>query len=86
MKTTLDSVRTTDILEGVLEAHDRWAARYPGTSAARQPVHTVYGGAHLFRSDSAAKLGKLALEALESYGPNADSFSNAIGLEHSAEL
>lgn len=30
----------------------------------QQPVHTVYGGAHLFRHDVASKLGRLALSAL----------------------
>jgi citrate lyase beta subunit len=29
----------------------------------RQPIHVVYGGAHLFRHDVAAKLGRIALEA-----------------------
>lgn len=28
----------------------------------RQPIHTVYGGAHLFHRDLAAKLGRIALE------------------------
>ena len=27
---------------------------YPGDRPDRQPVHTVYGGANLFRADSAA--------------------------------
>lgn len=31
----------------------------------RQPVHTVYGGAHLFQSDTARKLGTIALRVLE---------------------
>jgi citrate lyase beta subunit len=35
----------------------------------RQPVHTVYGGAHLFSSGVCAKLGKLALRSLEQNGP-----------------
>ena len=28
----------------------------------RQPVHTVYGGAHLFEAGTARRLGELALE------------------------
>lgn len=36
---------------------------------ARQPVHTVYGGAHLFARGLAQKLGARALETLERYGP-----------------
>lgn len=34
----------------------------------RQPVQTIYGGAHLFRHDVAAKLGRIALQAFEKYG------------------
>lgn len=36
--------------------------------AARQPVHTVYGGAHLFTADTCAKLGKVALGLLDDFG------------------
>jgi citrate lyase beta subunit len=34
----------------------------------RDPIHVVYGGAHLFRSGIAEKLGRLALRALETHG------------------
>jgi citrate lyase beta subunit len=33
----------------------------------RQPVHTVYGGAHLFRSDTARRLGDVALRMLDGH-------------------
>ncbi len=33
----------------------------------RQPVHTVYGGAHLFRPDTAGRLGATALRALDEH-------------------
>jgi len=44
----------------------------------------VYGGAHLFRSDSAAKLGKLALAALDTHAPDAATFARALDLESEA--
>lgn len=50
------------------------------TNGKRQPVHTVYGGAHLFRSDTAARLGKTALRTLEEYAPDAQTLAKAIGL------
>lgn len=60
MKTSL----TADLRDPVLAelslanvAHD---ARFPGDPADRQPVHTVYGGAHLFKMETAATLGTLA--------------------------
>ena len=36
----------------------------------RQPVHVVYGGAQLFRSDIARKLGGLALASLDRWNPS----------------
>jgi citrate lyase beta subunit len=44
---------------------------------ARQPVHTVYGGAHLFAPDTTVKLGAIALRTLQDYAPDA----LALGLE-----
>ena len=59
----------------------RFMARFPGDSGARQPVHTVYGGAHLFKSDTTQKLGALALRALDEYGPDATTLGDAISLD-----
>ena len=61
------------------------AARFPGESEHRQPVHTVYGGAHLFKSDTAPRLGALALKALSEHAPDAATFATAIGLRSNAE-
>jgi citrate lyase beta subunit len=36
----------------------------------RQPIHTVYGGAHLFRSDVCRKLGAIAERAMTEYAPD----------------
>jgi len=44
------------------------------------PVHVVYGGAHLFRHDTARKLGALALRALDAHAPDALTFAQALGL------
>lgn len=53
----------------------RW---YPGESTRRQPVHVVYGGAHIFKADTAAKLGSVALRALDEYAPDAALFNEAL--------
>ncbi|HMB53693.1 MAG TPA: phosphoenolpyruvate kinase, partial [Thermoanaerobaculia bacterium] len=55
--------------------------RYPGDGAARQPVHTVYGGAHLFRAETAGRLGELAAAALERFAPSASDLAAALGWE-----
>ncbi len=56
------------------------AAHWPGEPEARQPTHTVYGGAQLFRHDIAARIGKGALASLDAYGPDAVTFARALGL------
>jgi citrate lyase beta subunit len=61
-------------------AHRAFAARFPGDLGGRQAVHTVYGGAHLFRADTSARLGALALRALDDYAPTADELGRAIDL------
>ena len=52
----------------------------------RQPVHTVYGGAHLFTANSAHKLGRLALVALERWAGDSLTFARALGMAGAQEL
>ncbi len=61
-------------------------SRYPGESHRRQAVHTVYGGAHLFKADSAQKIGAVALRSLEEYAPDAATLAGALGVEQADEL
>jgi citrate lyase beta subunit len=79
-RTTLSDKKLGKALGRVSDAHDRFTRRYPGDSGARQAVHTVYGGAHLFKSDTAQKLGELALKALRTHAPDAQAFAEAIAL------
>jgi citrate lyase beta subunit len=53
-------------------------------TARRQPVHTVYGGAHLFKADTAARLGAAALKALDAHAPDAAGLAAATGLAPAA--
>jgi citrate lyase beta subunit len=83
---TLSNAELNELL-GRLKAPNREVAEhYPIGGDRRQPVHTVYGGAHLFKSDSAAKLGALALRTLEEYGSDPVEFADAIGLTVGPEL
>ena len=86
MKQSL-SEETIQQLTGRLEtANQAFMQHYPGETGRRQPVHTVYGGAHLFKSDSAQRLGKVAERALEEYAPDFVVFAQAIGLPEVAQL
>jgi citrate lyase beta subunit len=61
------------------------AEDFPGERGDRQPVHTVYGGAHLFKADSAPKLGAVALAALDEYAPDAQTLAKALGLDRDVD-
>ncbi|MGH9367438.1 MAG: DUF6986 family protein, partial [Thermoanaerobaculia bacterium] len=80
MKTTLTEAATAPILENLRKSNAVFARRYPGLSPRRQPVHTVYGGAQVFKANSAGRLGALALRALEEYAPDAALLAGALGL------
>jgi citrate lyase beta subunit len=49
-------------------------------STQRQPIHTVYGGAHLFKADTASRLGATALRALDEHAPEAKTLAIVLGL------
>ena len=55
--TSLDPTATAEIIAKLSAANKEFMRRYPGESNRRQAVHTVYGGAQLFKADSARKLG-----------------------------
>ena len=80
MKRSLAADSLKDIFTPLQRAHEAFASRYPGPRGDRQPVHTVYGGAHLFRADTATRLGKRALEALDEYAPDFITLAKAIEL------
>ena len=75
-----------EIIQPLRQANEQFARHYPGETGRRQPVHTVYGGAHLFKSDSAHRLGSLARRSLEQFAPDAATFAKAIDLIEDAEL
>src|SRR5256885_10262553 len=79
-RSSFEGKDTTDIVAALSAANDAFMGRYPGESNRRQAVHTVYGGAHLFKTDSPKKLGAVALRSLEEYAPDAASLARAIGL------
>ncbi|MCU0683224.1 MAG: phosphoenolpyruvate kinase [Polyangiaceae bacterium] len=67
-------------LEELSRANLAQARRYPGDRPDRQPIHTVYGGAQLFRADTSLRLGELAIASLAQYAPDAFAFAEALRL------
>jgi citrate lyase beta subunit len=68
-------------VETLDKANLRAAELFPGDSPERQPVHTVYGGAHLFAADTVKKLGAIALGALNDHAPNPAALAECFGLD-----
>ncbi len=79
--TSIPDAARASLLDALDKANARGAAVFPGESPARQPVHTVYGGAHLFAADAAQKLGGVALRALREHAPDPATLAAALDLD-----
>src|SRR5438034_9276699 len=79
--TTIPDKAFAMFIDALDKANVLTAERFPGQLAKRQPVHTVYGGAQLFKADAAQKLGRAALGALQEYAPDPSSLADAIGID-----
>ncbi len=79
LTSTLEA-EASDALATLSQANLRQARLFPGDKPNRQPVHTVYGGAHLYKSDTTLKLGDLALRSLRDFAPDAAAFATALRL------
>jgi citrate lyase beta subunit len=86
MKTSLSDGSLRDLSARLAQANNAFAANYPGETGKRQPVHTVYGGAHLFKSDSASRLGALARRSLDQFAPDFIAFAKALHLSGAEQL
>lgn len=86
MRTTFTTDSTREIVARLRTANAAFAQAYPGASGDRQPVHTVYGGAHLFKADTAAKMGGIARRFVAEYFPDAVTLAKAVGLRGADRL
>ena len=74
-------------LLGVLKiANLKFQQTYPGDKPDRQPVHTVYGGANLFKSDTCVKMGEIALKNFQTYAPNFVVLADVLHLQGFLDL
>jgi citrate lyase beta subunit len=80
MKTSLAPADVERLGAPLRTAQATWSALYPGERRERQPVHTVYGGAHLFGTDTVTKLGRLALRALEEHAGDPSTLARVFEL------
>jgi citrate lyase beta subunit len=81
MNSSIPVNKKKQLFDKLKKANTDFQKIYPGDRSDRQPVHTVYGGANLFKSDSALVLGNRALEAFNMYAPDFITFGKVFGLE-----
>ena len=86
MRTTLTPDQTEGVLARLGKANRAFNVSHPGESDRRQPIHTVYGGAHLFKAGTAARMGAVGLRTLKAYAPTFVDLARALGGPESAAL
>jgi len=82
MNLSISEQETTSLLGTLATANLKFQKTYPGDKPDRQPVHTVYGGANLFKSDTTVKMGEIALKSLKNYAPNFVILAKVLKLEN----
>ncbi len=75
-----------EMIHHLKQANGAFNASFPGEGSERQPVHTVYGGAQIFKADTARKLGATALQSLTEYAPTFVEFARALQLVDTTRL
>ncbi|MEO7101605.1 MAG: phosphoenolpyruvate kinase [Luteolibacter sp.] len=85
-ETTLSPEDLAPIVAALADENRAFMRTYPGESDRRQAVHTVYGGAHLFKADSIGKLGAVALRSLKEFAPAAAELTRILGANWQPEF
>src|ERR1700750_1990554 len=86
MKSSFSNADLSDVITPLRQANEEFTRLYSGETGRRQPVHTVYGGAHLFKADSAKRLGQLAPRALDQFAPDFLTFAKALNIRGAEQL
>ncbi len=74
------------LLNSLRTANLKFQQTYPGDKPDRQAVHTVYGGANLFKSDTCKKMGEIALKSLQTYAPDFITLAKVLKMEGHEDL
>ncbi|MGH7719967.1 MAG: DUF6986 family protein [Gemmatimonadaceae bacterium] len=79
--TSLPPDALADQRPALLRASAAFEARYPSDRVGRQPVHTLYVGAHRYAAGHATQAGIAARETMRRYAPEPAAFARVIGLD-----
>lgn len=80
-QTTLSTEDLSPVLATLAAENRAFMEVYPGETDRRQAVHTVYGGAHLFKADSTVRLGEVALRSLKDFAPDSAELKRILGAD-----
>ena len=86
MNFSIANIEKEILLTSLQTANLKFQQTYPGDKPDRQPVHTVYGGANLFKSDTCIKMGEVALKSLQTYSPDFVTLAKVLQIEGHKEL
>ena len=86
MNFSIASIEKEILLNALKTANLKFQHTYPGDKPDRQAVHTVYGGANLFKSDTCVKMGQIALKNLQTYAPDFVTLAKVLKMEGHEDL
>ncbi len=79
-KEILQQAQRQAMLERLRGPNQETLDYYRGERGDRQPVHTVYGGAHLFKSATTQRIGEMARQTFAQYARTPAEFAAGLGL------
>ena len=86
MNFSIADIEREILFNSLKTANIKFQQTYPGDKPDRQAVHTVYGGANLFKSDTCIKMGDIALKSLKTYAPDFVTLAKVLKMEGYEEL
>lgn len=86
MNFSIDTFEKENLLNTLSTANKKFQQVYPGDKPDRQPVHTVYGGANLFKTDTCVKMGEIGLKNLQTYSPDFITLAKVLRFEGHEDL
>lgn len=86
MNFSIADIEKEILLNSLQTANLKFQQTYPGDKPGRQAVHTVYGGANLFKADTCVKMGDIALKNLLTYSPDFVTLSKVLRFDGHEDL
>lgn len=81
IRTSIPTDQKNQLFDALSAANTAFNQIYGGDRPERQAVHTVYGGANLFRYNTAANLAEKALDAFQTHAPDPVTFGKIFQLK-----